>query len=117
MRQSLSGFVNRLFRASLLALAIYLLGATRLQAQGGPPYFTNDPGRQLRRERHLDAFVVLQLERVATTFEIERATREAIGNRIGHPVVAPGVMGDEHHDLVVDLRELDVVLAIDGPEG
>jgi hypothetical protein len=36
--------VKRPFFASCLTLAIWISGASQLHAQGGPPYFTNDPG-------------------------------------------------------------------------
>ena len=64
----------------------------------------------------LDPVVVGCLQRIPARFEIKCAPRQPIGDLVGQGGVVLGIIRDERDAIVVDLRELRLELAVDGPE-
>ncbi len=66
--------------------------------------------RLARRQRDLDALVVLRERRAPPALEIERARGELVGDGVGHLLVVIAILGDERRPLVAQLRHLEVIV-------
>jgi hypothetical protein len=69
-----------------------------------------------KRSAVRDLVVILRLHRLAPRLEVDRLARQFVGDVVGELVEALRVFGDERDALVAQLRQLGVVLAVNGPE-
>src|SRR5262245_11444975 len=70
----------------------------------------------LGREDRLEAIIVLHLERVSASLEIERPASESVGHLVGDVAIGRRVLLDEGESIVVQLRQRRLVLTVDRPE-